>query len=96
MDFVRRNRELRQWFPVTRLVGWRYEVDGGRADVLRLAEQQLADCRTNACVANGPAYGAGFGLVRGGGEVTHLPDAASLFGALEEFILRGGAVQDGR
>jgi phosphopantothenoylcysteine decarboxylase/phosphopantothenate--cysteine ligase len=78
--------ELRQWFPVARLVGWKYEVEGGHASVMRLAEQQLADCRTDACVANGPAYGAGFGLVRGGGEVTHLPDAAALFAALEEFI----------
>jgi phosphopantothenoylcysteine decarboxylase/phosphopantothenate--cysteine ligase len=78
--------ELRQWFPTARLVGWKYEVDGGRAGVIRLAERQLADCRTDACVANGPAYGAGFGLVKGGGAVIHLPDAASLFATLEEFM----------
>ncbi len=78
--------ELRPWFPAARLVGWKYEVEGGRAGVIRLAEQQIAECRTDACVANGPAYGAGFGLVRGGGEVTHLPDAAALFVALEEFV----------
>jgi len=78
--------ELRQWFPTARLVGWKYEVEGGRAGVIRLAEQQLAECRTDACVANGPAYGTGFGLVRSGGEVTHLPDAATLFAALEEFL----------
>ena len=56
--------ELRQWFPTARLVGWKYEVDGGRAGVIRLAERQITDCRTDACVANGPAYGAGFGLVK--------------------------------
>jgi len=78
--------ELRQWYPTARLVGWKYEVEGGRADVIRLAERQLTDCRTDACVANGPAYGAGFGLVKGGGAVTHLPDTASLFAALEEFM----------
>ena len=78
--------ELRQWFPKARLVGWKYEVDGGRAGVIRLAEYQIAECRTDACVANGPAYGAGFGLVRGGGEFTHLPDTAALFVALEEFV----------
>ena len=77
--------ELRQWFATARLVGWKYEVDGGRAGVIRLAEQQLADCRTDACVANGPAYGAGFGLVGSGGAVTHLPDMAGLFVALEEY-----------
>jgi phosphopantothenoylcysteine synthetase/decarboxylase len=77
---------LRQWYPTARLVGWKYEVEGGRAEVIRLAERQLTDCRTDACVANGPAYGAGFGLVKGGGAVTHLPDTASLFAALEEFM----------
>src|ERR1035437_2587429 len=79
--------ELRQWYPTARLVGWKYEVEGGRAEVIRLAEQQLADCRTDACVANGPAYGAGFGLVNGGGAVTHLPDAAALF-AMREQLMR--------
>ena len=78
--------ELRQWFPAARLVGWKYEVEGGRADVIRLAERQITECRTDACVANGPAYGTGFGLVKAGGAVTHLPDAASLFPALEEFM----------
>jgi phosphopantothenoylcysteine decarboxylase/phosphopantothenate--cysteine ligase len=71
-------------------VGWKYEVEGGRAGVIRLAEQQMADCRTDACVANGTAYGAGFGLVRRGGAVTHLRDAAALFAALEELIRRAG------
>ena len=78
--------ELRQWFPKARLVGWKYEVEGGRAGVMRLAEQQIAECRTDACVANGPAYGTGFGLARGGTEFTHLPDTAALFAALEEFM----------
>jgi phosphopantothenoylcysteine decarboxylase/phosphopantothenate--cysteine ligase len=82
--------DLREWFPHAWLVGWKYEVEGGRAGVIRLAERQIADCRTDACVANGPAYGAGFGLVRGGGSVTDLPDTAALFTALEGLIRRTG------
>jgi len=82
--------ELRQWFPTARLVGWKYEVDGDRAGVVRLAEKQMADCRTDACVANGPAYGAGFGLVRAGGKHTDLPDTAALFAALEKLICGTG------
>jgi phosphopantothenate---cysteine ligase (CTP) len=78
--------ELRQWFPTARLVGWKYEVEGGRAGVIRLAEQQIAECHTDVCVANGPAYGAGFGLVRSGGEFIHLPDTSALFTALEELM----------
>ena len=50
-------RELREWFPKARLVGWKYEMDGDRTQVLTRAEQQLAENRTDACVANGRAYG---------------------------------------
>jgi phosphopantothenoylcysteine decarboxylase/phosphopantothenate--cysteine ligase len=78
--------EMRQWFPNARLVGWKYEVDGDRAGVVRLAEKQIADYRTDACVANGPAYGPGFGLIRGGSQAVHLAGAPALFEALEKFI----------
>jgi phosphopantothenoylcysteine synthetase/decarboxylase len=80
--------DLRQWFPLARLVGWKYEVDGERAGVIRLAETQIIECRTDACVANGPAYGPGFGLVTAGGQINHLPDSLTLFAALEAFIRR--------
>ena len=80
--------ELRGWFPTARLVGWKYEVDGDRAGVVHLAEAQLASCRTDACVANGPAYGPGFGLVTARGPGSHLPDRPALFAALEELIRR--------
>ena len=78
--------ELRDWFPTARLVGWKYEVDGDRAGVIRLAEWQISECRTDACVANGPAYGAGFGLAKKGAECMHLADMAALFQALEEIV----------
>ena len=54
---------LRGLFPKACIVGWKYEVDEGREGVLAKARQQLADGGTDACVANGPAYGDGFGLV---------------------------------
>jgi phosphopantothenoylcysteine decarboxylase/phosphopantothenate--cysteine ligase len=82
--------DLREWFPHAWLVGWKYEVEGGRAGLIRLAERQIADCHTDACVANGPAYGAGFGLVRAGGKHTDLPDTAALFAALEKLICGTG------
>jgi phosphopantothenoylcysteine decarboxylase/phosphopantothenate--cysteine ligase len=79
--------ELREWFPRARLVGWKYEVEGDRAAVIQLAQRQIAECRTDACIANGPAYGRGFGLVRGGSrECLHLQDMAALFTALESYI----------
>jgi len=76
--------ELRPWFPAARIVAWKYEVEGDQPGVVRLAERQIAECHTDACVANGPAYGPGFGLVRAGGECSHLPDTGALFEALEK------------
>ncbi len=79
--------ELRLWYPRARLIGWKYEVDGDRASVLRAADEQIATCRTDACVANGPAYGVGFGLVMTGGrQPKHVPDKAALFAALESVL----------
>jgi phosphopantothenoylcysteine decarboxylase/phosphopantothenate--cysteine ligase len=77
---------LRAWFPRAVLVGWKYEVDGDRAIALAAAERQLAECRTNGCVANGPAYGRGFGLVTGAGRCVHRDTAAELYAALEELL----------
>lgn len=76
--------ELRGWFPKTRIVGWKYEADGGRADALCAARKQITDCSTNAGVANGPAYGRGFGLVTARSK-QHFADKAKLFAALADW-----------
>lgn len=47
-------------FPSARVVGWKYEMNGGREDALRAAWNQLETCKTSACVVNGAAYGKGF------------------------------------
>lgn len=52
--------QLRKWFPQARLVGWKYELAGTRADAIAKAQAQLRECRTDACVLNGAAYGSGF------------------------------------
>ena len=77
---------LRALYPRARLVGWKFEVEGDRAGAVALADRQIAQSRTDACVANGRAYGEGFGLVTAGGNCIHVPDATALFAALEEFI----------
>lgn len=75
--------ELRGWFPQTRLIGWKFEANGGRNDALRAAERQLAECRTDFCVANGPAYGKGFCLVSAR-EKKHVAACGKLFQVLEK------------
>jgi len=40
--------ELRPWYPKARLVGWKFEVEGGRDGVIGLAKKQIAECQTDA------------------------------------------------
>jgi phosphopantothenoylcysteine decarboxylase/phosphopantothenate--cysteine ligase len=77
--------ELRGWFPRAKIVGWKFEADGKRADAVAAARRQLADCATDLCVVNGPAYGEGFGLLGKEGEPAHLGNPPVLFDALERF-----------
>lgn len=74
---------LREWFPKSRIVGWKYEVEGDRASVIAKAVQQIRENKTDECVANGKAYGFGFGLVSTKGEPKHFSDTTDLYGALE-------------
>ena len=75
-------RLLRGWFPKAFLAGWKYELDGDRAETIAKGRRQIVDNKTNACIVNGKAYGDGFGLVDGGGAHTHLADKEALFAAL--------------
>jgi phosphopantothenoylcysteine decarboxylase/phosphopantothenate--cysteine ligase len=76
---------LRAWFPKAQLVGWKYELEGTRAQVIAQAERQLQENQTDACVANGSAYGTGFGLVEGPGCCRHLRNKSALFNALADY-----------
>lgn len=80
--------KLRGWFPKALLVGWKYEVEGDREAVLALAGRQIEECHTDRCVANGPAYGVGFGLVDARKGHLHLRDTQELFGSLETLLFR--------
>jgi phosphopantothenate---cysteine ligase (CTP) len=79
--------ELRGWAPAAQLVGWKFEADGGRLSVLGAARKQIANCATDACVANGPAYGRGFGIVTADGQ-EHFPSREKLFIGLERSFLK--------
>ena len=78
--------ELRDWFPRAKIIGWKYEVDGDRASVIAAAQKQIRECRTDACVANGPGFGIGFGMVTTDKKCVFLANAAGLFVCLENLI----------
>jgi phosphopantothenoylcysteine decarboxylase/phosphopantothenate--cysteine ligase len=80
--------ELRGLFPGAVIVGWKFEVDGSQKSVIEKAERQISENNTNACVANGAAYGAGFGIVTGKGKVAHCETTKELFAGLEQLLPR--------
>jgi phosphopantothenoylcysteine decarboxylase/phosphopantothenate--cysteine ligase len=73
---------LREWFPDALIVGWKYELDGDRAAAFAKGAAQIRECRTNACVVNGAAFGPGFGILLPDGRVLEKPEKTSLAGAL--------------
>jgi phosphopantothenoylcysteine decarboxylase/phosphopantothenate--cysteine ligase len=76
--------ELRGWFPKTKIVGWKFEAEGRRADAIAAARKQIAGCGTDLCVVNGPAYGEGFGLISQDSKEAHLASPPVLFDVLEK------------
>jgi phosphopantothenoylcysteine synthetase/decarboxylase len=78
--------ELRQWFPRSLIVGWKYELDGTPADAIGKARRQVIENHTDACIVNGRAYGDGFGFVQSPGFLGHLADKQRLCGFLVSWL----------
>ena len=77
---------LRELFPGSRIVGWKYELEGGREAAVGKALAQIAENATTAAVVNGAAYGAGFGWCQQGGLRVHWPDKTALCAALTRWL----------
>jgi phosphopantothenoylcysteine synthetase/decarboxylase len=77
---------LRDLFPASRIVGWKYELVGSRADVLAAAIRQLAESRSDACVMNGAAYGSGFGFLEPKLKPVHFADKMALCAHLARWL----------
>jgi len=77
---------LRDLFPGSRIVGWKYELVGSRADVIAAAIRQLAESRSDACVMNGAAYGGGFGFLEPHTKPVHFADKAPLCAHLARWL----------
>jgi phosphopantothenoylcysteine decarboxylase/phosphopantothenate--cysteine ligase len=76
---------LRKLFPASILVGWKYEIDGTLLGIMEKGRAQMDECLTDACVVNGRAYGAGYGVISRAGEKAHLPDKPALSRFLVEW-----------
>ena len=81
--------ELRVIFPAAKIVGWKYELDGTPGEAVAKAREQLAVCRTDACVVNGAAWGAGFGFIEPGCEPVSFAEKPALCAFLAEWLGAG-------
>ncbi|MBV8225834.1 MAG: hypothetical protein JO232_11680 [Verrucomicrobia bacterium] len=79
-------RQLRELFPAAYIVGWKFELDGSPADVVREGVRQIASNRTDGCVVNGTAFGPGFGFCTAKGLIQTLPTKAALAEWLLEYV----------
>jgi phosphopantothenate---cysteine ligase (CTP) len=77
---------LREWFPRSVVVGWKYELDGIPSDAIGKAHRQVIENRTDACIVNGRAYGDGFGFVQSSGCLGHIADKRRLCAFLVSWL----------
>ena len=77
---------LRDWFPNAYLVGWKFEFDGTREQVVQKGIQQLRPNRTDACIVNGEAFGKGFGFCTDEGLLCTVPTRDQLADWLPRFL----------
>jgi len=75
---------LADWFPKACRVGWKFEMDGNREHAIEAACGQIRRYGTHGCVANGLAYGNGYGLVSGDFVCRHYDDTEALYAGLWE------------
>lgn len=84
--------KMRELFPTSILVGWKYELVGTRNDTLAQAARQIEENRTDACVLNGRGFGPGFALCQRGDPPREVGDKAALVRFLSAWldkVLRG-------
>jgi phosphopantothenoylcysteine synthetase/decarboxylase len=69
---------MRDLFPESILVGWKYELVGARNDALAKAVRQIKENRSEASVLNGRAFGSGFAFCQQGKPPREIGDIAEL------------------
>ncbi len=82
---------MRGWFPAARIVGWKFELNGGRDEALAAVWRQMQEADTDACVLNGRAWGEGFALCEPGGRASAFRDVAELGAGLLAWLGGGSA-----
>jgi len=77
---------LRSKAPKAKIIGWKWEAGSKPEEAISAAQQQCLNCKTNASVLNGPAYGTGYLLIPAEGGNVPCADARALGEALLRFL----------
>ncbi len=78
--------KIRSLAPKAKIIGWKWEAEGGPGELQASARQQIEECRTDACVLNGPAYGEGYLFMPKEGSPARCADPVDLGHALAGFL----------
>ena len=78
--------KIRSLAPSAKIVGWKWEAEGAAPELYESARQQIEECRSDACVLNGPAYGEGYLFMPKQGEPVRCDHPTDLGNALAAFL----------
>lgn len=78
---------MRQLFPASILVGWKYELAGTQDEALAKGTRQMQENQTDACVVNGRAYGGDFAFCRQEQHIHECPDKSALVSFLTTWLI---------
>jgi phosphopantothenoylcysteine decarboxylase/phosphopantothenate--cysteine ligase len=77
---------IRSLAPKSKIIGWKWEAEGALSELHESAREQIEECRTDACVLNGPAYGEGYLFMPKLGEPVRCAHPGELGNALAAFL----------
>ena len=78
--------KIRSLAPKSKIIGWKWEAEGAPSELHESAREQIEECRTDACVLNGPAYGEGYLFMPRVGKPVRCAHPAELGNALAAFL----------
>ncbi len=64
--------QLPQLFPMARVIGWKFELEGDQALALLRGADQIRENGAALCVVNGAAFGDGYGILTPQGALTKM------------------------
>ena len=77
---------MKKLFRNARIVGWKFEMDGDRANSLVRGAKQIQENGCSLCVVNGAAYGAGFGILDSHGSCSWVATRSELCAWLTKWV----------